>query len=204
MMPKAQFQSTILSLINARTVVITTLKNGRDEKRAREYAVQGLYLVAVRSFEAFLEDQIHGLATKKVKWKSRQMSGVRVRCTNRLKEQRPEFVKQLMLGGKSYADYLPYEHTEKISKLLFTGGRPFTLLCETDKTTLRRCQRVRNYIAHRSDFARSKFLIEYESIKSTRVSNPMPIHYLDDQIRAGVTLFEHDLSQLAAISNFLG
>jgi hypothetical protein len=119
-------------------------------------------------------------------------------------ELRPEFVKLLMLGGKEYVDYLPYDRTEKISQLLFTGGRPFTLLGRPEKTTLRRCQRVRNYIAHRSDFARAKFLSEYQNIKPLRVAKPTPSHYLDDQIRAGVTLFEHDLAELAAISNFLG
>jgi hypothetical protein len=36
-----------------------------------------------------------------------------------------------------------------------------------------------------------------------RVTNPKPIHYLDDQIRLGVTLFEHDLTQLAAIAKLL-
>jgi hypothetical protein len=203
MTPKARFQSTVASLIDARAAVVVALHGGRSERHAREYAIQRFYLVAVRSFEAFLEDQLHGPATKRVKWASRNLNGVRVRCSNRLLEHRAEIVKEIILGGKEYADYLPYERTEKMSELLLIGGRPFNLLSGSDRETLRRCQRVRNYIAHRSDFALSKFVSAYKNVKPLRVSKPTPIHYLDDQIRAGISMFEHDLSQMAAISNFL-
>lgn len=203
MTPKSHFQSTITNLLNARKALNNSLRSGRSDRWARDYSVQGLYLIGVRSFEAFLEDQIHALATKKEKWQSRHVGGSRVVCYNRLMEQRPELVRLLILAGKEYTDYLPYERTEKIAELLFRGGKPFTLLTGNDKTTLRRCQRVRNYIAHPSKSARAKFMTDYKLIKPIRIAKPTPSHYLEDQIRVGVTFFEHDLSQLAAISNFL-
>lgn len=203
MRPIDKFQSTILSLITARTLLSSHLGRGRAEAQARAYSVQGLYLMGIRAFEGFLEDQIHGLATNKIRWSSREVNGVRHRCSNRLQEYRSTFVKELMLRGKDYTDYLPYERTKDIAEMLFAGGRPFTILSQPDQLTLRRCMKVRNYIAHRSDVAKKKFVNEYRSVKPIRVSNPLPIHYLDDQIRANVSLFEHDLSQLAAISNFL-
>lgn len=204
MTPATQFLSTITSLMEARAAIVTTLTIGRVNKQAREYAIQGLYLVAIRSFEAFLEDQIYALATEKVRWTSRSIGGgARVRWSNRLRENRHEFIKDMVLRGKDYTDYLPYEKTMEVAKLLFIGGRPFTLLPDPERQTLRRCTRVRNYIAHRSEFARRKFINDYKGVKPLRVSNPKPIHYLDDQIRLGVTLFEHDLTQLAVISKIL-
>jgi hypothetical protein len=203
MNPIDKFQTTISSLITARTLLSLHLSSGRAEVQARAYSVQGLYLMGIRAFEGFLEDQIHSLATKKIRWSSREVDGIRHRCSNRLQEYRSPFVKELMLRGKDYADYLPYEKTKDLSTTLFTGGRPFTILPQSDQSTLRRCLKVRNYIAHRSEAAKEKFVKEYRNIKPIRVSNPLPIHYLDDQIRANVSLFEHDLSQLAAISNFL-
>jgi hypothetical protein len=108
----------------------------------------------------------------------------------------------LFVGGIEIGK-LRYNRTEAISKLLFHGGRPFTLLSDQDKQLLVRCQRVRNYIAHESDFAYEKFIQSYSAIKPLRVIRPKPLHYLDDEIRAGVTLFEHDLVQLLSIARFL-
>lgn len=203
MTPAQQFQKTIQSLLASRSVLNASLGTSRAAKQAREFAVQGLYLTAVRSFEGFLEDQIFALACNKVEWKSRTLNSGRIRWSNRLREDRLEMVKELVHRGKNYVDYLPYERTLEISNLLFTGGRPFSSLDQADRKTLARCLSVRNYIAHRSEFARKKFIKLYQEIKPTRVQHPRPIHYLDDQIRVNVTLFEHDLAQLHQISSFL-
>ncbi len=112
-------------------------------------------------------------------------------------------IKDILRGGQNYRDYLPYNHTEDLAKLLFQGGRPFTHLDQTFKSSLTRCLKVRNYIAHRSEHSKTQFLNHYKAIKLILQKNPRAIHYLDDHIRAGVTMFENDLSQLHAISKFL-
>jgi hypothetical protein len=203
MLPAEQLHSTVANLLAGRDILNQALRGSVNMRRAREYSLQGLYLVAVRSFEGFLEDQILNLACDKVRWKSRVRNGVRLRWSNRLQERRKEIIKRVILREKDYVDYLPYERTMAISDILFHGGRPFNLLSPSDRTSLVRCQRVRNYIAHRSQFAFEKFIKSYTEIKPVRVLRPNPLHYLDDEIRAGVSLFEHDLIQLLTISRFL-
>ena len=203
MTPADQFEKTIVNLLAGRTTLNITLAGQRERLRAREYSLQGLYLLAVRSFETFLEDQIIGLACREVKWASRIHNGTRVRWTNRLHEHRKQIVKTVIMRERTYVDYLPYERTVDVANVLFHGGRPFTLLPQASRISLIRCQRVRNYIAHESEFSYEKFIASYELIKPLRVANPKALHYLDDQIRAGVTFFEHDLAELVSISQFL-
>jgi hypothetical protein len=112
-------------------------------------------------------------------------------------------VKAILLGGKDYVDFLPYERSETAARLLFRGGRPYTLLDDHSRQALTRCLRVRNYIAHRSEFAKSKYLKSYQQVKPMITRAPSPIKYLDDHIRLGVTMFENDLTQLHSISRFL-
>jgi hypothetical protein len=204
MAPVDELQSTILNLLAGRDVLNAQLAGNRGSRQARAYALQGLYLVAVRSFETFLEDQMLHLASNKIQWRSRRLTnGVRVKWSNRLRETRPEIVKTIILRDRDYVDYLPYERSVELAQILFKGGRPFISLEQQHKDLLVRCQRVRNYIAHESDFAYDKFFRSYSAIKPIRLRRPKPIHYLDDQIRAGVTLFEHDLTQLITIARFL-
>jgi hypothetical protein len=205
MSPADEFRSTIANLLAGRDVLnAELLGKSRAARQARAYSLQGLYLVAVRSFEAFLEDQVIALACEKTEWTSRRLSnGTRVQWSRRLKERRPQLVKSIILRGREYVDFMPYEATIEISKLLFHGGRPFANLEQPYRISLTRCIRVRNYIAHESDHSYKMFLRSYSQIKTSRVSRPKAIHYLDDQIRAGVTFFEHDISELVTISRFL-
>ncbi len=204
MTPVDDFQSTIRKLMAGRDVLNAQLTSTRAFKQARAYALQGLYLVAVRSFESFLEDQIHALACGRVSWSARNLAnGDSVEWSQRLVEQRPKIVKTIMLRGRDYVDYLPFERTAEIARLLFHGGRPFTKLEQVHRESLTRCLRVRHYIAHESDHSYRLFLDSYARIKPSRSRRPKAIHYLDDQIRAGVTFFEHDLSELVTIARFL-
>jgi hypothetical protein len=206
MCPAEEFRSTIANLLAGRDVLnAELLRKSRAARQARAYSVQGLYLVAVRSFETFLEDQVLALASGKVRWASRKdQKGVRLRWERRLKEERLDMLKNIIRGRRDYADFLPYERTMELSELLFKGGRPFTELPKSDRDFIVRCHRVRNYIAHESDYAYGRFMKSYKEIKpSLRIQFPKPIHYLDDQIRSHVTFFEHDLAQLVSISRFL-
>lgn len=203
MTPIQALERTSVALLGARVQLGASLIGSRANERAREFAMQGLYLTAVRSFEGFLEDQLLALASGKVTWKSRVLGPDQVRCQLRLQERRKSMIKEIMLARKDYVDFLPYEQTIKIANVFFVGGRPFSKLPEADRRTLVRCLAVRNFIAHRSDAAARKFLKRYEDIKPVRLSSPRPIHYLDDSIRAGVTLFEHDISSLVQIGRKL-
>jgi hypothetical protein len=58
MVPAQVFQQTIQKLLSSRAEINSALMATPAARIARENALEGLYLVAVRSFEAFLEDQM--------------------------------------------------------------------------------------------------------------------------------------------------
>lgn len=201
--PYVVFGRRVRAVLDARRRLLASLPGNGSDRVAREYAIQGLYLVGVRSFETFLEDQIFQLATEKSVWKSRLVSGTRLSCKLRMKENRPTFVREIIFQGKDYADYLPYERTIKIANQLFVGGRPFSLLDASQKSSLNRCLRVRHYIAHDSDYAARVFANSVRAVKPFRMKQPTPIHYLQENIRSGVSFFEHDLATLYSVAGFL-
>ena len=190
-------------VIVSRRRVLLTLSSNRDDARARDYVIQGLYLVGVRSFENFIEGQIVGLATGKLSWKPRVIGPARCNCTTRFNEKRLSFANELIFAGKEYADYLPYQRTTSIAKRIFVSGRPFSLLGDNEKSTINRCIKVRHYIAHNSDHAARDFVKTVTAIKKFRVKKPSVTHYLNENIRSGVSFFEHDLATLVSAAKFL-
>lgn len=203
MLPCAVFEKTVKKLLASRTELNRHLSGTLAARRAREDSLQGLYLIAVRSFETFLEEEIILLASGKAHWASRVVNGTRLRHENRLRETRTRMIKEVLLAGKNYTDYLPYERCELAARLVFVGGRPFTYLGDAERRALTRCLSVRNYIAHESEFSRKKYLKSYRALKPTLIKTPRPAQYLDDNIRLGVTMFENDLIQMYSISRFL-
>ena len=199
----SKFEGVAHSLLSARTELNARLTGSRRADQAREFSLQGLYLTGIRSFEGFLEDQIVEIASGNHTWATRQVGGERIACAIRLTERRRMMVRDIILARKDYVDFLPYERTQDIAKVLFVGGRPFVNITAADRATLTRCLRVRNYIAHRSKSAYTKFYREYVSFRPLRIRTPRPIHYLDDNIRAGVSFFEHDVISLITIARFL-
>jgi hypothetical protein len=65
-----------------------------------------------------------------------------------------------MLGGKAYADWLPYHHTEKRAHAFFRGGQPFCNLDKAELKSLDRILTIRHAVAHQSRAARRKFETE--------------------------------------------
>jgi len=51
-------------------------------------------------------------------------------------------------SGRPYADWLPFDRTEKRAEMFFRAGRPFTNLDIPKKDTLRKAHLIRNAIAH--------------------------------------------------------
>lgn len=201
--PYIRFERQIKIIIDARNVLNSSIPKSKSGQIALEYSIQGLYLVAVRSFESYLEEQIIALATKKQIWKSRILGDKRERFELRLQEHRPKFVHELILNGRKYADYLPFEQTQSIANKLFVGGRPFALVSNSEKSLINRCVKVRHCIAHDSSHSRKQFLSAYSAVKRPRRRSPLPIDYLEDQIRRGTTFFEHDIAALSTIARLL-
>src|SRR5271157_2454106 len=77
---------------------------------------EGIFLRTVTSFESLMEELFIGLLTGGI------TPGRNVHP--RLTFRSALIARDVTLGGKPYADWLPYYHTEKRASAFFRGGQP--------------------------------------------------------------------------------
>jgi len=85
----------------------------------------------------------------------------------RVKFHSHSVARDVMLGGRAYVDWLPYNFTHNRAEAFFRGAFPFCNLDKSDRKLLERIVLVRNAVAHQSRAARLKF--EDEVIGTTPV-----------------------------------
>jgi hypothetical protein len=110
---------------------------------------EGIFLRTVTSFEHLIEELFVGLLSGGIS------PGHNVRP--RLAFRSALIAREVMLGGKPYADWLPYEHTLKRARAFFRGGEPFSRIEGADIGSLNRILMIRHAVAHQSRAARRKF-----------------------------------------------
>ena len=128
----------------------TLFSNGHLVRRDIEEVYAALFLDAVVSFEGLIEGLFIGLLTGKVRSR-------RANVNVRVKIQSDRVARELVLQGRKFFDWLPYERTKIISNVFFTGGRPFTLITQDEEKHIDKCLAIRHAIAHQSRHAVSKF-----------------------------------------------
>jgi hypothetical protein len=155
------------------------------------------YMLFYTSVERTLEQLFVGLLTGKV---TVTQSGVRpvVAAPNGPTALR------LVLGGRTYADWLPYEHhTKRRAEALLANGKPFTSLTKPDRVFLGRMSVLRNALAHRSDHSLRQF--DREFIQNNPVPGGLPpaqhkpIGYLRGQHAANQSRLSYQLAEAAGI-----
>ena len=113
--------------------------------------------------------------------------------------------REVMLGGRAFVDWLPYQYTDKRAAAFFRAGFPFTNLEKADVKLLEKIILVRNAVAHQSRAARNKF--EDEVIGSTPVLpiERSPAGYLRSIFRVAPaqTHYEEIASTCAILANKL-
>jgi hypothetical protein len=125
-------------------------KKGVLVRRDLCLAYEGLFLQSVVAFELLIEDLflhlITGLSTHP-------------RPTGPLHKFPSIDVARDIITQKRYIDWLPIGKMEDISKVFFLSGQnPFLCLTGPQKTEIDKVLIIRNYIAHKSEFSKNKFI----------------------------------------------
>lgn len=124
--------------------------SGRIIKTDIDSVYEALFLRAVTSFEAFLEDLFIAILAGHARY-----SKQRVRVL--MSASSMESLMQILLQGNAFMNWLPFTNTEKRAKIYLKDGRPFTELNDGDKSILKTITVIRNAIAHKSPHALSEF-----------------------------------------------
>lgn len=167
----------------------------RIGRRDLEHVYGTIFLTAVSSFEALLEELFLGLL------------GRTIRASRRVRP-RAEFrsaiaVREIVFGGRRYVDWLPYtEYTTKRAKLFFAGGHPFTELVQSDLDTLAKIVKIRNALAHSSTYALETFRNEVVGNKPLLLAERSPAGFLRSTLRVAPvqTRYEHFAAELSSVA----
>jgi hypothetical protein len=109
-----------------------------------EQIYAGLFLDAFVSLERFIEDLFLGYVSGLITCPSTS--------SHPLFQIKPSAkAKEVMLAGKNYIDWLPYEsNTKKRAEVFFNKHSPFVTLTKPEEQLLIQLHQIRNALAHRS------------------------------------------------------
>ena len=124
--------------------------NGQLVLRDIEEVYAAIFLNSVVSFEVMIEELFIGLLAGKVNSRFSNVNS-RVKITSHI------VAREVVLQGRKFFDWLPYDRTITIANVFFTGGRPFTIITKVDEKHIDKCITIRHAIAHQSQHAISKF-----------------------------------------------
>jgi hypothetical protein len=144
------FHRRLASLNHTRMRMESLYSRGDILLRDVSTVYESLFLRAVVGFEQFCEVLFLEILKGRIRY-----SGSRV--VPRITHNSVGAMREVLLQGKPYLDWLPYESTEKRAKWYLNGGRPFTNLDDAERSTIKTIQTIRNAIAHSSDHALRKF-----------------------------------------------
>jgi hypothetical protein len=158
-----------------------------------EQVYSGLYLDAITSFESLIENLFVGLIVGRLKSDLAEVQPRICISSNRV-------AREIVLGGRSYVDWLPYRHTEKRAEAFFCNGLPFTRLENPDKRQLEHQSMIRNALAHKSHHAKRMFEQEVLAGLPLTTREKTPHGFLRSSITPVQTRYDYLVGELAAIA----
>jgi hypothetical protein len=166
--------SKLRSLEQIRNKQETLFTNAQIARRDIEEVYAAIYLDAMASFEALIEDLFIGLLTGQVRSRHPDVH-------NRVLIRHYGVARDVFFRDRSHFTWLPFGNTVEAAKIFFTAGRPFTLVTNDQKTNLSRCVTLRHAIAHHSYFALNKFRQEVIRDLSLLPRDKRPSSFLRSQ-----------------------
>jgi len=181
----------------ARVRVEQLLAVGRISRSDALLFYEGIFLRAVTLFEGLLEDLFVGVLVGGVDRGRRVVPRVTFKSHS--------VARDVMLGGRSYVEWLPYHHTDRRAGAFFRGGFPFSNLSRSEKRELGRIILIRNAVAHQSRAALRQFEVEVIGAIPLMPAERTPAGYLRSNFRAlpAQTRYENIANTFATLARKL-
>jgi hypothetical protein len=168
---------------------------GEITKRDLDSVYESLFLRAVTSFEAFLEELFVAILERRIRYKHGRVS---LRMTTKSRQA----LMDILLQGDKYLTWLPFHNTENRAQIYLTDGKPFTELTDGDKSIIKTITTIRHAIAHRSQHAMNEFQRTVVASHSLLRGERKPAGFLRSQLRSGTVQnrFEVYVGELGRIA----
>lgn len=160
-------------------------------RRDLERVYEGLYVASVTSFEDFLEARFFEVMMKAAERKADVIPRADFKSQAVLRE--------FVLGGRRFVNWLPYGRTEERAAVYLRGGRPFDVASGTEKRQMKDWMTIRNAIAHTSREARRKFDADILSGLQLLPQERTPAGFLRSTLTIGTTRYENITNQMLTI-----
>lgn len=192
-----QFVKQINSLERTRKEIDSLYSKDLVKLSVVEHTYAALYLSVFTSFEGFLEDLFIGLL---VDGKGYAQTNVNARVLVKTHAIARELI--FAEGNGNYVNWLPFNYTERRSRLFFTAGRPFTSLDDRYKGILQQSQDVRNVLAHRSSDSLERFTKRVVGNQKLNPREKKPLGYLRAfHTSATPTKYEFHVNSLSLVAS---
>lgn len=149
--------------------VLAARSAGTLRARDVDRAFQGAYLEFYVTLEEEVEYLFYGLLMGRL-----VNRGTRAKVVVRSEST----AKQIVLGGKEYADWLPIRRTIDRAETFFYGGTPFDRLDDGHRSTFSDMKVIRDAIAHSGPHAATKFRKQIIEGRPIPVRERSPASYL--------------------------
>ena len=141
-----QLDKKFITIDRTRKKVESLLSDNKLSVRDVNLMYESFYLKSFVEFENFLEYLFWGLIVE-----GKGVESSRNSVKPKIEFKSFQLAREVIIGpNKKYLDWMPYDRTKKLSKVIFEGGRPFTEIIGAEKGQLTKAQLIRNAIAHLS------------------------------------------------------
>lgn len=141
-----------------------------------ELVYESAFLNAISRFEGLLNELLEEFVCGRYQSPAGHVAHVSV--TSRA------VYRNLARGKRDYADMLPYSTCLELAERFLRNGGPFAAIDENDRRLLGQAFLIRNAIAHRSDFAITKFRDKVVGVSSLPAHRRFPGALLRRDYRA--------------------
>lgn len=178
--PLENLSRKLASTEQARSRIEALYQSKQVTRRDTERLYEGLFIRAITTLEAFIEEQFYLTVLGRSKH-------ARTRVVPKADFPSRTVLTDIVTRKKAYVSWLPYSETEKMARMFLRGGKPFTDITDSQRNQLSEWMTIRNAIAHSSKSARNKF--HANVIGSTPLINyeKTPAGFLRSSYRPGVT-----------------
>jgi len=161
-------------------------------RREAERVYEGLFMRAITTFEAFLEELFFlAVLGESGHPKSRALPRAQFRSRAVLSE--------FVLAGRDYVEWLPYRAMEGRALVYLRKGRPFTELSGGQKSQIKQWHVTRNAIAHPGRYARDQFRHKVIGEMTLLPHEKTPAGFLRSMVQPNLRRFESILSNMRQI-----
>lgn len=169
-------------------------QGGKIPLRDLHSVYEALFIRAVTSFEVFLQEQFLAILKGTVKYKQNRRVVVRMTATP------SSAAMHILLQGRGYMTWLPYDSTEQRAQVYLKDGRPFSDVGTADKGAMNSITTIRNAIAHQSLHALKQFQDKVIGNLPLLRGERNPAGFLRSQLRPGQSRFEFYVAELGRIA----